>query len=158
MFGQNTFNKEERLEKLLTAIEPTLKKIKELMLQKNFKHFFIPNQFDYDTTIDEYFETEIWDYDENLFAAYNHHEYQVRYTVDGVYLEDDELSFDIANHVYYDESKDMNNPSERMSVEDMAEIAVLYDYYDYSLETVLEFYVKLLIRYDHENAYIEKVE
>ena len=158
MFGQNTFNKEERLEKLLTAIEPTLKKIKELMLQKNFKHFFIPDQFDYDTTIDEYFETEIWDYNENLFAAYNHHEYQVRYTVDGVYLEDDELSFDIANHVYYDESKDMNNHSERMSVEDMAEIAVLYDYYDYSLETVLEFYVKLLIRYDHENAYIEKVE
>ena len=52
----------------------------------------------------------------------------------------------------------MNNPSERMSVEDMAEIAVLYDYYDYSLETVLEFYVKLLIRYDHENAYIEKVK
>lgn len=149
----NTFNKEERLEKLLTAIEPTLKKIKELMLQKNFKHFYIPDQFNYDTTIDEYFETEIWDYDNNLFAAYNQHEYQVRYTVDGVYLEDDELSFDIANHMYYDESKDMNNPSERMSVEDMAELAVLYDYYDYSLEAVLEFYVELLIRYDHENAF-----
>ena len=56
----NTFNKEERLEKLLTAIEPTLKKIKELMLQKNFKHFYIPDQFNYDTTIDEYFETEEW--------------------------------------------------------------------------------------------------
>ena len=154
MFGQDTFNKEE---KLLAAIEPTLKMIKDLMVQKNFMHFYIPDQFNYDNTIDEYFETEIRDDDNNLFAAYSVHCGEVRYTVDGIYLEDGKLSFDIANHSYnYYEGKDKNNPSERVSLEDMVKVAASYDYYNYSLEAVLKFYVELLIRYDHENAYIEK--
>lgn len=156
MFGQNTYRVEERQQELLAAIEPILKQIKQLMLQKNFKRFYIPDQFNDDAMIDEFYETEILFEDKNLFASYNQHGDEIRYTIDGIYLENDELSFEVANYVWRDENKDPNNPSERLNVEDTVEVAVLYDYCPSDLVTVLQFYVELLNRYDREDAYIDE--
>ncbi|MBO5817926.1 MAG: hypothetical protein J6R26_08390 [Paludibacteraceae bacterium] len=156
MFPHNKSEKAIQQEKeLLAAIEPTLLKIKQLMVQKSFKHFYIPDQFNYDATIDDYFEPEIWDDDKNLFASYSHHEAVVLLTVDGIYLGNDELRFDIVEHYWLDWTKEEGQPIGRMSVKNMVEQAVTNGDDEYSLKAVLEFYVELLNRYDHENAYIE---
>ena len=75
---------------------------------------------------------------------------------DGIYLENDELSFDVGNHVLYDEDKLPNNPTERMSIAEVVELAERYEVADDDLFMVLEHYIDLLNRYDQENAYIEK--
>ena len=54
----------------MAKIALSLEKIKELMQEKEFVHFYIPDQFDYDATIDEYFEDEIVDDGKNILAGY----------------------------------------------------------------------------------------
>lgn len=87
----------------------SLQDIKELMQEKGFTHFYIPDQFNYGTSVDEYFEPEIWDDNKNWFAWYLHHGAQIRFTIDGIYLENDELSFDVGTHMLYDGDKEPNN-------------------------------------------------
>ena len=81
----------------------------------------------------------------------------VRYTINGVYLENGELSFDVDCHAYFfvDEYSEPNNRPERMSVAEVVELAERYDDFDYDLCMVLDHYIELLNRYNHENAYIE---
>lgn len=143
-------------DEMLAEIEPTLQKIKKLMQEKNFQHFYIPDQYDCrNSNIDEYFEDEIWDDDLNLFAGYSHHEVWVRYTIDGIYLENDELMFDIRSNEWYDDTKDPGSVNDRMGVNEVVELAAWYEDYDRTLPPVLEFYIQLLNRYNHEDAYIE---
>lgn len=142
-------------DEILAEIEPILTKIKELMQEKNFQHFYIPDQFNYDSTVDEHFEDEIWADDLNLFAAYCDHGSWVRYTIEGIYLENDELTFDISSYIWYDDCKEERCTNDRMGVNEVVELAVQYDNYDWTLPPVLEFYIQLLNRYNHEDAYIE---
>ena len=150
---------EENKSSLLDKISLSLKKIKELMQAKGFVHFYIPDQFDYDESIDEYFEEEIWDDGKNIFAGYRENAWcaNVRYTINGIYLENSELSFDVASYAYYyiSEETKTDNLVERMSVAEVVELAERYDDLDYDLCLVLAHYIELLNRYNHENAYIE---
>ena len=150
---------EENKTSLMDKIALRLEKIKELMQAKGFVHFYIPDQFDYDESIDEYFEEEIWDDGKNIFAGYRENAWyaNVRYTINGIYLENGELSFDVDCHAYFfvDEYSEPNNRPERMSVAEVVELAERYDDLDYDLCMVLDHYIELLNRYNHENAYIE---
>lgn len=143
----------------MAKIALSLEKIKVLMQEKGFTHFYIPDQFDYDVTIDDYFEEEIVDDGKNIFAGYREDDLiaNVRYTINGVYLENGELSFDVDCHAYLfvDEYSEPNNPAERMSVAEVVELAERYVDLDYDLCMVLDHYIELLNRYNHENAYIE---
>ena len=143
----------------MAKIALSLEKIKVLMQEKGFTHFYIPDQFDYDVTIDDYFEDEIVDDGKNIFAGYREDDLiaNVRYTINGVYLENGELSFDVDCHAYFfvDEYSEPNNRPERMSVAEVVELAERYDDLDYDLCMVLDHYIELLNRYNHENAYIE---
>ena len=147
---------EENKSNVMAEIALSLQEIKELMQEKEFTHFYIPDQFNYDASVDEYFEPEIWDDNRNWFAWYSQHGAQIRFTIDGIYLENDELSFDVGNHVLYDGDKEPNNPTERMSIAEVVELAERYEVADDDLFMVLEHYIDLLNRYDQENAYIEK--
>ena len=149
---------EENKSNVIAEIALSLQDIKELMQEKEFTHFYIPDQFNYDASVDEYFEPEIWDDNKNWFAWYSHHGVQIRFTIDGIYLENDELSFDVGEYAFYDDDKEPNAPTERMSVAEVVELAERYKaaYYDYDLFMVLEHYIELLNRYDQENAYITK--
>ena len=142
----------------MAEIALSLQDIKELMQEKEFTHFYIPDQFNYDASVDEYFEPEIWDDNKNWFAWYSHHGVEVRFTIEGIYLENGELSFDVGEYAFYDDDKEPNAPTERMSVAEVVELAERYKaaYYDYDLFMVLEHYIELLNRYDQENAYITK--
>jgi hypothetical protein len=148
---------EENKSNVMAEIALSLQDIKELMQEKEFTHFYIPDQFNYDASVDEYFEPEIWDDNKNWFAWYSHHGVQIRFTIDGIYLENDELSFDVGEYAFYDDDKEPNAPTERMSVAEVVELAERYKaaYYDYDLFMVLEHYIELLNRYDQENAYIK---
>ena len=150
---------EENKSNLMAKIVLRLEKIKELMQEKGFVHFYIPDQFDYDGFIDEYFEDEIVDEGKNIFAGYREDSYiaDLRYTINGIYLENGELSFDVGSHAYFlvDEYNEPDNPAGRMSVAEVVELAERYDDLDYDLCMVLDHYIELLNRYDHENAYIE---
>jgi hypothetical protein len=145
---------EENKSNVMAEIALSLQDIKELMQEKEFTHFYIPDQFNYDASVDEYFEPEIWDDNKNWFAWYSHHGVQIRFTIDGIYLENDELSFDVGEYAFYDDDKEPNAPTERMSVAEVVELAERYKaaYYDYDLFMVLEHYIELLNRYDQENA------
>jgi hypothetical protein len=149
---------EENKSNIMAEIALSLQDIKELMQEKEFTHFYIPDQFNYDASVDEYFEPEIWDDNKNWFAWYSHHGVEVRFTIEGIYLENDELSFDVGEYAFYDDDKEPNAPTERMSVAEVVELAERYKaaYYDYDLFMVLEHYIELLNRYDQENAYITK--
>ena len=149
---------EENKSNVIAEIALSLQDIKELMQEKEFTHFYIPDQFNYDASVDEYFEPEIWDDNKNWFAWYSHHGVEVRFTIEGIYLENDELSFDVGEYAFYDDDKEPNAPTERMSVAEVVELAERYKaaYYDYDLFMVLEHYIELLNRYDQENAYITK--
>jgi len=149
---------EENKSNVMAEIALSLQDIKELMQEKEFTHFYIPDQFNYDASVDEYFEPEIWDDNKNWFAWYSHHGVEVRFTIEGIYLENDELSFDVGEYAFYDDDKEPNAPTERMSVAEVVELAERYKaaYYDYDLFMVLEHYIELLNRYDQENAYITK--
>ena len=143
----------------MAKIALSLEKIKVLMLEKGFTHFYIPDQFDYDVTIDDYFEDEIVDDGKNIFAGYREDDLiaNVRYTINGIYLENGELSFDVDCHAYFfvDEYSEPNNRPERMSAAEVVELAERCDDFDYDLCLVLDHYIELLNRYNHENAYIE---
>ena len=143
----------------MAKIALRLEKIKELMQEKGFVHFYIPDQFDYDESIDEYFEDEICDDGKNLFAGYREYDSlaELRYTIDGIYLENSELSFDVGSYVYFwvAEDREPNDSAERMSVAEVVELAERYDDLDYDLCMVLDHYIELLNRYNQENAYIE---
>ena len=142
----------------MAKIALSLEKIKVLMQEKGFTHFYIPDQFDYDVTIDDYFEEEIVDDGKNIFAGYKEEDLiaNVRYTINGVYLENGELSFDVDCHAYFfvDEYSEPNNQPERMNVAEVVELAERYVDLDYDLCMVLDHYIELLNRYNHENAYI----
>ena len=144
---------------LMANIALSLEKIKVLMQEKGFVHFYIPDQFDYDESIDEYFEDEIVDDGKNIFAGYREDSYiaDLRYTINGIYLENGELSFDVGSHAYFlvDEYNEPDNPAGRMSVAEVVELAERYDDLDYGLGLVLDYYIELLNRYNQENAYIE---
>ena len=144
---------------LMANIALSLEKIKVLMQEKGFVHFYIPDQFDYDESIDEYFEDEICDDDKNLFAGYRDEGLaaNIVYTINGIYLENGELSFDVGSwgDFYISEERKPDNLAERMSVAEVVELAERYDDLDYDLCMVLDHYIELLNRYDHENAYIE---
>ena len=139
----------------MAEIALSLQEIKELMHEKEFTHFYIPDQFNYDASVDEYFEPEICIESKNWFAWYSHHGAEVRFTIEGIYLENDELSFDVGEYASYDD-KEPNAPTERMSIAQVVELAERYEVADYDLFMVLEHYINLLNRYDQENAYIEK--
>lgn len=140
----------------MAEIALSLQEIKELMQEKEFTHFYIPDQFNYDASVDEYFEPEICIESKNWFAWYSHHGAEVRFTIEGIYLENDELSFDVGKYASYDDDKEPNAPTERMSIAQVVELAERYEVADYDLFMVLEHYINLLNRYDQENAYIEK--
>ena len=142
----------------MAKISLSLEKIKELMQGKGFVHFYIPDRFDYDGSIDEYFEDEIVDEGKNIFAGYRKDSFlaNIRYTINGIYLENGELSFDVDSHVYFFlDGCEPNNQPERMSVAEVVELAERYDDLDYDLCMVLDHYIELLNRYNQENAYIE---
>ena len=143
----------------MAKIALSLEELKVLMQEKGFTHFYIPDQFDYDATIDDYFEDEIVDDGKNIFAGYRENDLiaNVRYTINGIYLENSELSFDVDCHAYFfvDEYSEPNNLPERMSVAEVVELAERCDDFDYDLCLVLDHYIELLNRYNHENAYIE---
>ena len=145
----------------MAKISLSLEKIKELMQGKGFTHFYIPDRFDYDESIDEYFEDEICDDGKNLFAGYREYDSlaELRYTIDGIYFENGELSFDVASYVYFYISEEIepNNPAERMSVAEVVELAERYDDLAYDLCLVLDHYIELLNRYNQENAYVENL-
>ena len=142
----------------MAKIALSLEKIKVLMQEKGFTHFYIPDQFDYDVTIDDYFEEEIVDDGKNIFAGYKEEDLiaNVRYTINGVYLENGELSFDVDCHAYFfvDEYSEPNNQPERINVAEVVALAERYVDLDYDLCMVLDHYIELLNRYNHENAYI----
>ena len=58
-----------------------LEKIKELMQGKGFTHFYIPDQFNYDASVDDDFEYEIRYEGKNLFAGYRDDYKNLRYTI-----------------------------------------------------------------------------
>ena len=146
----------------MANIALSLEKIKVLMQEKGFVHFYIPDQFDYDGSIDEYFEDEIVDEGKNIFAGYREDSYiaDLRYTINGIYLENGELSFDVGSHAYFlvAEDREPNDSAERISVAEVVELAERYDDLDYDLCMVLDHYIELLNRYNQENAYIETNE
>ena len=123
-------NMEKTNQNLMAKIALSLEKIKVLMQEKGFTHFYIPDQFDYDVTIDDYFEEEIVDDGKNIFAGYKEDDLiaNVRYTINGVYLENGELSFDVDCHAYFfvDEYSEPNNQPERMNVAEVVELAERY--------------------------------
>ena len=143
----------------MAKIALRLEKIKELMLGKGFTHFYIPDQFNYDASVDDFFEEEIRDDEKTVFAGYREYDYlaELRYTIDGIYLENGELSFDVDSYAYFfvDEYSEPNNQPERTSVAEVVELAERYDDLDYDLCLVLDHYIELLNRYNQENAYIE---
>ena len=153
---------EENKSNLMAKIALRLEKIKDLMQGKGFTHFYIPDRFDYDGSIDEYFEDEIVDEGKNIFAGYREDSYiaDLRYTINGIYLENGELSFYGGFHAYFlvDEYNEPDYPAERMSVAEVVELAERYDDLDYDLCMVLDHYIELLNRYNQENAYIETNE
>ena len=150
---------EENKSNLMAKIALRLEKIKELMQGKGFTHFYIPDQFNYDASVDDDFEYEIRYEGKNLFAGYWDEGWDAdfRYTINGIYLEKDELSFDVASYAYYyiSEETKTDNLAERMSVVEVVELAERYDDLDYDLCIVLDHYIELLNRYNQENAYIE---
>ena len=107
---------EENKSNLMAKIALRLEKIKELMQGKGFTHFYIPDQFNYDASVDDFFEEEIRDDEKTVFAGYRENAYvaELRYTIDGIYLENGELSFDLGYHSYFviDEYSDYNTPAE----------------------------------------------
>ena len=143
----------------MAKIALKLERIKELMQEKGFTHFYIPDQFNYDASVDDYFEEEIRDDEKNVFAGYRENAYvaELRYTIDGIYLENSELSFDVGSYVYFwvVEDREPNDSAERTSVAEVVELAERYDDLDYDLCMVLDHYIELLNRYNQENAYIE---
>lgn len=147
---------------LMAKISLSLEKIKDLMQEKGFVHFYIPDQFDYDVTIDDYFEDEIVDDGKNIFAGYRDEGLaaNIVYTINGIYLENGELSFDVGSwgDFYISEERKPDNLAERMSVAEVVELAERYDDLDYDLCMVLDHYIELLNRYNQENAYIETNE
>ena len=152
----------ENKSNLMAKISLSLEKIKELMQGKGFTHFYIPDQFNYDGSIDEYFEEEILDDEKTVFAGYREYDSlaELRYTIDGIYLENSELSFDVESYVYFwvAEDREPNDSAERMSVAEVVELAERYDDLDYGIGLVLDHYIELLNRYNQENAYIETNE
>ena len=88
---------EENKSNMMAKIALSLEKIKVQMQEKGFTHFYIPDQFDYDVTIDDYFEEEIVDDGKNIFAGYRDEGLaaNIVYTINGIYLENGELSFDV---------------------------------------------------------------
>ena len=148
---------EENKSNLMAKIALRLEKIKELMQGKGFTHFYIPDQFNYDASVDDDFEYEIRYEGKNLFAGYRDDYKNLRYTINGIYLENGELSFDVDCHAYFfvDEYSEPNNQPERLSVAEVVELAECYDNFDYDLCLVLDHYIELLNRYNQENAYIE---
>ena len=145
----------------MAKIALRLEKIKELMQENGFVHFYIPDRFDYDGSIDEYFEDEIVDEGKNIFAGYRKDSFlaNIRYTINGIYLENGELSFDVGSYVYFwvAEDREPNDSAERMSVAEVVELAERYDDLDYDLCLVLDHYIELLNRYNQENAYVENL-
>ena len=139
-----------------------MEKIKELMQEKGFVHFYIPDQFNYDTSVDDFFEEEIRDDEKTVFAGYMENAYvaELRYTIDGIYLENGELSFDVGSYVYFwvAEDQEPNDSAERTSVAEVVELAERSDELNYDLCAVLDHYIELLNRYNQENAYIETNE
>jgi hypothetical protein len=150
---------EKNKSNLMTKIALKLERIKELMQEKGFTHFYIPDQFNYDASVDDFFEEEIRDDEKTVFAGYREYDYlaELRYTIDGIYLENGELSFDVDSYAYFfvDEYSEPNNQPERTSVAEVVELAERYDDLDYDLCLVLDHYIELLNRYNQENAYIE---
>ena len=146
----------------MAKIALRLEKIKELMQEKGFVHFYIPDQFNYDTSVDDFFEEEIRDDEKTVFAGYMENAYvaELRYTIDGIYLENGELSFDVGSYVYFwvAEDQEPNDSAERTSVAEVVELAERYDELNYDLCAVLDHYIELLNRYNQENAYIETNE
>ena len=104
---------EENKSNLMAKIALKLERIKELMQEKGFTHFYIPDQFNYDASVDDFFEEEIRDDEKNVFAGYREYDYlaELRYTIDGIYLENGELSFDVDSYAYFfvDEDSGPNN-------------------------------------------------
>ena len=82
------------------------------------------------------------------------------YTINGIYLENGELSFDVGSwgNFYISEERKPDNLAERTSVAEVVELAERYDDLDYDLCMVLDHYIELLNRYNQENAYIETNE
>ena len=150
---------EENKSNLMTKIALRLEKIKELMQGKGFTHFYIPDQFNYDASVDDYFEEEIRDDEKTVFAGYKEYDSlaELRYTIDGIYLENGELSFDVGSYACFtmDEDKEPNDSAERTSLAEVVELAERYDELNYDLCAVLDHYIELLNRYNQENAYIE---
>ena len=66
---------EENKSNLMAKITLRLEKIKELMQGKGFTHFYIPDQFNYDASVDDDFEYEIRYEGKNLFAGYRENAY-----------------------------------------------------------------------------------
>ena len=150
---------EKNKSNLMAKIALKLERIKELMQEKGFTHFYIPDQFNYDASVDDFFEEEIRDDEKNVFAGYREYDSlaELRYTIDAIYLENSELSFDVGSYVYFwvVEDRESNDSAERTSVAEVVELAERYDDLDYDLCLVLDHYIELLNRYNQENAYIE---
>lgn len=150
---------EENKSNLMAKISLRLEKIKELMQGKGFTHFYIPDQFNYDASVDDDFEYEIRDDEKTVFAGYKEYDSlaELRYTIDGIYLENNELSFDVGSYVYFwvVEDQEPNDSAERTSLAEVVELAERYDELNYDLCAVLDHYIELLNRYNQENAYIE---
>lgn len=146
----------------MAKIASRLEKIKQLMLVKGFAHFYIPDPFDYDESVDEYFEDEILNKGKNIFAVYWKDMFSAdnRYTINGIYLENGELSFDVGSYVYIavDEFEELNEPTEHTSVAEIVELAERFEDLHYDLGLVLDHYIELLNRYNQEDAYIETKE
>ena len=141
----------------MAKISLSLEKIKDLMRGKEFTHFYIPDQFDYDVTIDDYFEDEIVDDGKNIFAGYRDEGLaaNIVYTINGIYQENGELSFDVGSwgNFYISEERKPDNLAERMSVAEVVELAERYDDLDYGLGLVLDHYIELLNRYNQEHRH-----
>lgn len=152
----------ENKSNLMAKISLSLEKIKDLMQEKGFTHFYIPDQFNYDASVDDFFEEEIRGDEKTVFAGYREYDSlaDLRYTINGIYLENGELSFDVGSYAYFlvDEYNEPDNPAGRMSVAEVVELAERYDDLDYGLGLVLDHYIELLNRYNQENAYIETNE
>lgn len=153
---------EENKSNLMAKIALRLEKIKELMQEKGFTHFYIPDQFNYDASVDDFFEEEIRGDEKTVFAGYREYDSlaELRYTIDGIYHENSELSFDVGSYVYFwvAEDREPNDSAERTSVAEVVELAECYDDLDYDLCMVLDHYIELLNRYNQENAYIETIQ
>lgn len=74
---------EENKSNLMAKIALRLEKIKELMQEKGFTHFYIPDQFNYDASVDDFFEEEIRDDEKTVFAGCRENAWcaNVRYTI-----------------------------------------------------------------------------